>query len=380
MSRPQYEVADILARFGSQLAAECAPNTYQLRVLRALTLCRTAELGGHKQACTCCGRERISYNSCRNRHCPKCQGAKQAAWVEELLETTLPVKHYHVVFTVPHALNALCLLDSAGFYNRLFAAAWDTLRTFGYTGFGVESGAVCVLHTWGQNLSLHPHLHCIVPAAGETPDGRLKPIGKGGKFLYSVRQLGTVFRGKLMASMQQNLKKQGLLEQHRPLLAAAWEKPWVVFCEPSLAKPEHVVRYLGQYAHRVAITNQRILSVGDQGVTFLHTDYADGAKQKPTTLPGVEFLRRFCLHILPHGFVKIRRYGIYSSRARAARKKEQPMVIGKPKETPQARLLRLTGFDVYQCPFCKRGTMVTVEELPRVRSPENQWSAWPVTA
>jgi hypothetical protein len=377
MSRPQYEVTDVIEQFGQQFYAQCKPNLYQRRILNALSICRTSQLGWHKDVCDCCGKERISYNSCRNRHCPKCQSARQAFWIEDLLETTLPVKHYHIVFTVPHELNTICLLDSKWFYGQLFAAVWDTLRQFGYTHFGVEGGAVCVLHTWGQNLTLHPHIHSIVPAVGETLAGNMKHIGSNGKFLYPVEQLSPVFRGKLMESIKRNLKKQSLLMQYQALINAAWKKPWVVHCEPSLGKPEHVVKYLGQYTHRVAITNQRIIGIDNYGVTFMHKDYADGAKQKPVTLSGVEFLRRFCLHILPRRFVKIRRYGIYSSRARALKMKANPkMVINQRKgETVQQRIQRLTGFDLYQCPFCKQGFMHTLEEVPRVRSPSGFYAS-----
>ena len=376
MNRPQYEIADVIRQFGSQFTAEYQPNSYQQRVLNALSICRTSELGGHKEVCDCCTKQRICYNSCRNRHCPKCQGSKQAFWVEDLLENTLEVKHYHIVFTVPHELNTICLLDSQWFYGRLFSVVWETLRQLGYTRFGVETGAVCVLHTWGQNLSLHPHIHCIVPAVGETLAGNRKDIGRHGKYLYPVKQLSLVFRAKLMGCIKGKLKKQSLSGLYQPLIEQAWNKSWVVFCEPSMAKAEHVVRYLGQYTHRVAITNQRIISVDEKNVTFQHKDYRDGAKQKPVTLGGVEFLRRFCQHILPHRFVKIRRYGIYSSRTRAEKKKQNPKMKIKlrKKESMQERIKRLMGFDVSRCPYCKQGTMYRVEELPRVRSPTNFYS------
>ena len=376
MNRPSYELAGVIRQFGSQFTPECQPNSYQQRVLNALSICRTSGLGGHKEKCDCCGKHRISYNSCRNRHCPKCQGSKQAFWVEDLLETTLDVKHYHIVFTVPHGLNTVCMLDSQWFYSRLFGVVWETLRQLGYTRFGVETGAVCVLHTWGQNLSLHPHIHCIVPAAGETLAGTLKHIGSSGKYLYPVKQLSPVFRGKLMGRIESRLKKQSLYEQYKPLLKGARNKPWSVHCGPSMAKAGHVVRYLGQYTHRVAITNQRITGVDQTIVTFMHKDYSDRAKQKPVKLTGVEFLRRFCQHILPHRFVKIRRYGIYSNKARALKQKQNPkMEIGlKPKESVRERIKRLTGFDVYRCPYCKQGTMHRAEELPRVRSPTSFYS------
>jgi hypothetical protein len=372
-SRSRYELADVIGGFGKEFSQRYHPNGYQQRVLNALALCRTSALGGHIDTCDCCGKERISYNSCRNRHCPKCQSSKQAFWADDLLETTLPVKHYHIVFTIPHELNTVCLLDSKWFYGLLFSAVWETLRQFGYTRFGVEGGAVCVLHTWGQDLSLHPHIHCIVPAAGETLAGNMKHIGSDGKYLYPVKQLSLVFRAKLMEGVKRQLKKQSLFEKHQPLLKAVWDKPWVVFCEPSMAKAEHVVKYLGQYTHRVAITNQRIINIDEKSVTFMHKDYSDGAKQKPVTLDGVEFLRRFCQHILPFRFVKIRRYGIYSSRARAIKLKQNPKMAVRlePKETTQERIKRLTGFDLYLCPFCKQGVMQLVETIPRIRSPTN---------
>jgi len=247
------------------------------------------------------------------------------------------------------------------------------VRQFGYTRFGVETGAVCVLHTWGQNLGLHPHIHCIVPAAGETLAGKMKNIGTNGKYLYPVKQLSHVFRAKMMGCMTQFLEKHQLILRYKPLLKAAWEKPWVVFCEPSLGKPEHVVKYLGQYTHRVAITNQRILNIDNQNVTFLSKDYKDGAKQKPVVMCGVEFLRRFCQHILPHRFVKIRRYGIYSSRYKAIARKQNPkMEINlKPPETIREQVKRVTGIDIYLCSFCRKGSMQRMEDLPRIRSPAN---------
>ncbi len=371
MIRPRFEVADIIRRFGERFTSKYQPNRYQQRVLRALTLCRTAALGWHKEKCDCCEKERISYNSCGNRHCPKCQAAYQAFWIEDLLEMTLPVKHYHLVFTAAHELNAIAMLDSRWFYNLLFTSVWDILRSFGYTHFGVESGAVMVLHTWGQNLSLHPHVHCIVPAAGLSLAGKMKHIGKGGKYLFPVTQLSVAFRGKIMDSIKRKLQKHGLWEQHKTQMNKAWDKPWNVHCEPAFGKPEHVVRYLGQYTHRVAISNHRILKIDDNGVKFIHKDYRDNANQKPISLPGEEFLRRFCQHILPVRFVKIRYFGIYSSRFRAQQHKDNPRMLIKPNETSADRIKRLTGFDVCRCPFCKKGTMHIVEVVPRIRSPDN---------
>ena len=371
--RPQFEVAQIIDRFGLQYNEQCRPNSFTLRTLDALQKCRTSALGGHKDVCDCCNKERISYNSCGNRHCPKCQSNKQAIWAEDRMNQVMEVKYFHVVFTVPEALNQICLLDSKGFYSVLFECAWSVLQTFGYSHYGVETGAICVLHTWGQNLSLHPHIHCIVPAAGMTLKGNLKHITKQGRYLYPVRMLSAVFRGKMLEKIKGQLRQCHQLPQYQPLLNDLWKKPWVVYCEPPLGNAQQIVKYLGQYTHRVAISNHRIQSVDDSGVSFFYKDYKDKSKKKLTHLSGVEFLRRFCLHILPRRFVKIRHYGILSSRQKELRKK-LPMAKRtetKVNESARERIVRLTGFDRFQCPFCKAGVMHTVELLPRIRSPGN---------
>ena len=370
----RFELAHIINRFGEQYVQRYKPNAYILHTLDAITKCRTKELGGHENACDCCGNINISYNSCRNRHCPKCQGSKQVLWVDELIHATLQVKHYHIVFTVPHELNDICLLNSALFYNRLFACVWDTLRTAGYANFGVETGAVCVLHTWGQNLSLHPHVHCIVPAAGLSFTGKWKHIAKSGKYLFPVTKLSIDFHSHFLKKTKEWLKQQNILTKYQSLIDKAWQKPWVVHSEPSLAGPEHVIGYLGNYTLRVAITNNRIINVTDTDVTFLHKDYAKGARVAPVTLDGVEFLRRFCGHILPKKFVKIRRFGVYSSRYKAITNKLKPktaQTLIRSKETTMERLFRITGFDVTLCPICKTGKLHRIAELPKIRSPTN---------
>jgi hypothetical protein len=218
----------------------------------------------------------------------------------------------------------------------------------------------------------HPHIwlfNCIVPAAGFTLAGNLKRISKKGKFLYPVRMLSPTFRGKLLQSIENRLKHRGLLTQYQPLINSVRAKNWVVDCEPSFGSPQHIVKYLAQYTHRVAITNQRLINVDESGISFMHKDYRDDAHQKPTHLGGVEFLRRFCQHILPHRFVKIRYYGIYASRFLSMVKRENNKIVTLMKETTHERLLRLTGFDMFLCPFCKKGRMVPIETLPRIRSP-----------
>jgi hypothetical protein len=268
------------------------------------------------------------------------------------------------------------MTDSAWFYNAMFQCVWHTLQGFGYSHYGVESGAICVLHTWGQNLSLHPHIHCLVPAAGLTLRGDLKQITKQGKFLYPVKMLSTVFRGKLLGKIKRHLSELGQLSAYQSLLDQLWCKRWVVDCEPPFGSPEHIVKYLGQYTHRVAISNQRLQHIDKDGVNFYMKDYADQGKRKLTHLSGIEFLHRFSLHILPRRFVRIRYFGIVSSKIKKSfhplQEKAVPVkVISPVKESSQDRLKRLTQFDIYQCPYCKQGRMMVVDTIPRIRSPGN---------
>jgi len=377
--RTKFELADVVHLFGSGLLAKIKLTPLQNKVLGKITSCRTAALGGHEEACENCGTVRYSYNSCGNRHCPKCQAAKQAFWIDDLMQSTLPVKHYHIVFTVPHVLNTVCLHNQRLYYDLLFATVWNTLRSFGYSHFGVETGAVAVLHTWGQNLSLHPHIHCLVPAAGYTLDGRWKNIGHSGQYLYPVHQMSDAFKVKFLDSLKRTLRKENELTLFYDALQQAWKTKWVVHCEPSLASAGHVIKYLGQYTHRVAITNQRILNIADGKVTFAAKDYRDRAIKKPVTMDGIEFLRRFTLHILPKRFVKIRRFGIYNHTVKRNLNlqftlEEKPGIDTlikrqQPPETNQQRLERLTGINPCKCPVCKTGRMVTIRELPRIRSP-----------
>ena len=377
--RTKLELADMVRLFGPTLVSGKSLTPLQLKVLGKIAVCRTAALGGHEEACENCGTVRYSYNSCGDRHCPRCQAAKQAFWIDDLVHTTLPVKHYHLVFTVPHHLNAVCLHNQRMYYDLLFAAVWNTLRSFGYSHFGTETGAVAVLHSWGQNLSLHPHIHCLVPAAGYTLEGRWKNIVcsiPGDRTSHFIR---TSIKGKFLDSLKRALRKQNELFLFNDRVQQAYRTKWVVHCKPSLASAEHVVRYLGQYTHRVAITNQRILNIADGKVTFLAKDYRDRAIKKPVTLDGVEFLRRFTLHILPRRFVKIRRFGIYNHTVKRnlklqfvpQQKPDIDTVIKrqKPMETNMERFARLTGINPCLCPVCKTGRMIVVRELPRIRSP-----------
>lgn len=206
--RTTFELADVIRLFGSQMVEKAGTNPLQRKVLGKIAGCRTALLGGHEEACEHCGTVRYSYNSCGDRHCPKCQAAKQVFWIDDLIRSTLPVRHYRIVFTVPHLLNTICLHNVRMYYDLLFDAVWNTLRSFGYSHFGTETGAVCVLHSWGQNLSLHPHIHCIVPAAGFTIDGTWKSIGLSGLFLYPVQQLSAAFKAAFLDRLKRALRKK----------------------------------------------------------------------------------------------------------------------------------------------------------------------------
>ena len=372
MMRTGFEIASVIKRYGAAFRMQHSPNNFQLTVLNALQQCRTAELGGHKDKCDNCGTEHYSYNSCGNRHCPKCQLARQMLWAEDRMRDSLNVKHFHIVFTVPDELNPVCLADSLFFYESLFSCVKETLCAFGYSHYGVETGAICVLHTWGQNLSLHPHIHCIVPAMGITPRGEIKPIGNEGKYLYPVRQLSVAFRGKLLERLKRNLKKKNRLPEFQPIINLCYAKPWVIHSQPSLGNARQVVNYLGQYTHRVAISNTRIKNIDHNGVTFSYKDYRDKANEKLMTLTGVEFLRRFALHILPRGFVKIRYFGILTSayRQQVESLKTKPDIF-QLTETKPERIARLTGHHPCKCSKCKTGTMIPVEIIPRIRSPDN---------
>ena len=281
-------------------------------------------------------------------------------------------------------MNPLCLHNDRIYYDLLFDAVWNTLRSFGYSHFGAETGAVCVLHTWGQSLSLHPHIHCVIPAAGYTLDGTWKNIGHSALFLYPVQQLSVAFKAAFLDRLKRALRRRDEMTAFYAIVQQAYNAKWVVHCEPSLASAEHVVRYLGQYTHRVAITNQRIVNIEGGKVTFIAKDYRDRAVKKPLTLDGVEFLRRFSMHILPQRFVKIRRFGIYNHTVKRNLDLQfVPLLIDaiierqKISETTIERFQRLTGMDPCLCPVCKTGRMVIIRELPRIRSPA--WSPLNVT-
>jgi hypothetical protein len=350
------EVADVLDAHWPQVEQSRSINSWQRRTLSAVRRCRTAALGSHADGCSSCGHLRISYNSCRNRHCPKCQGKEREKWIQARETELLPVPYFHVVFTLPDTLNQLCLHQPAAMYNILFDSVWDTINCFGHDAkwLGAQSGMISILHTWGQTMTLHPHLHCIVPGGGLTKQNKWRRAKSEGKYLFNVKAMSKVFRGKYI----EQLKKR--LPQHiTPALTdSLYKQGWVVFAKKPFDSPHSVIEYLGRYTHKIAISNHRLQKQENGKVDFMYKDYRHGAVTKTLQLDGMEFIRRFSLHILPKGFVRIRHYGILSSTSKqkcAERIKAQlpPIKIPayiKPKAKPES-------YNPKRCPCCKKETM-----------------------
>lgn len=333
-------------------------NTWQLRTLGAVKRCRTAAMGGHTDACTDCGTLRISYNSCRNRHCPKCQGKNREEWIQKREEELLPVPYFHVVFTLPDLLNPLALHKPKEIYDTLFETAWETIKTFSNDPkhLGASPGMICILHTWGQTLSLHPHLHCIVPGGGLNKQNKWKTAKSKGKFLFPVKALSKVFRAKYI-----EILKTKITDLDKNLVNELFKKNWVVFAKQPFGNPESVIEYLGRYTHKIAISNHRITSVDENTVTFTYKDYRKGGQKFEMPIEGMEFIRRFSMHILPKGFVRIRHYGILSSTSKKItipeiRQQLPEKILEKKKEE---RLLKT--YNQRMCPCCKTETMVIIE-------------------
>lgn len=328
------------------------------KTLRAIGACRTSVLGGHVDACGSCGNISISYNSCRNRHCPKCQGHKREQWIRARERELLPCTYYHVVFTLPQELNPLALHRPKVVYDTLFRAAWETLGQFGRTQ-GLQLGMVAVLHTWGQNLSLHPHLHCIVPGGGIDSNGRWKRTVRSDRYLFPVKALSKVFRAKYVSL----LRMHGITDQ--PLLDGLFAKNWVVYAKRPFGGPKQVIEYLGRYTHKVAISNHRIEKVTESEVTFRYKDYRDGGKPRTMTLGNKEFARRFSQHILPHRFVRIRHYGILSSSWKRGRlgSLQDSLHVRPADSKPMVALFR-------KCRCCKVGNLITIEVFGKRGPPQ----------
>jgi hypothetical protein len=394
VERPRLEVADILRRYGADYRAEheASLSTAQRRVMRAITACRTAALGGHVEACDRCEHRRIAYNSCRNRHCPKCQSLARAQWIEQRQEELLDCQYFHVVFTLPEEIAAIAYQNKAVVYNLLFAATAETLSTIAADPrhLGAEIGFFAVLHTWGQNLTHHPHLHCVVPGGGLSADGQ-RWIGCRPGFFLPVRVLSRFFRRRFLELLEQafdagqleffsSLQDLREREAFRRYLDPLREKEWVVYAKAPFAGPEQVLDYVGRYTHRVAISNNRLLDIDDGNVTFRWKDYRDDNTQKTMTLTAEEFIRRFLLHVLPPGLQRIRYYGLMGNRHRHEKLAQCRQLLQMETETSSPpdvespsdyrdRYEALTGVSLHQCPSCGRGRMFTVEQIIRPTAP-----------
>ena len=378
------EVADIFRQAGPAYRQQHADtlNREQRRVMGAIKRCRTADLGGHVEQCDVCGHQRIAYNSCRDRHCPKCQSLTRAQWLEDRQADLLPVEYFHVVFTLPEEIAAIAYQNKAVVYDLLFHTTAETLRTIAADPkhLGAEIGFIAILHTWGQNLLHHPHLHCVVPGGGLSADGERWVSCRPGFFL-PVRVLSRLFRRLLLAQLQKafdagELRFFNALESLQdPAAFARYLAPvrhaeWVVYAKPPFGGPEHVLEYLGRYTHRVAIANHRLVDFVDGEVSFRWKDYRHDSQQKVMCLDAEEFMRRFLLHVLPSGFQRIRHYGFLANRYRAAKLARCRQLLGEPApavkdaDAPldyRDRYELLTGKSLRDCPICGRGHMVCIE-------------------
>lgn len=365
------EVADVLDAHWTQVEQSTTINSWQLRTLSAVRRCRTAALGSHVDGCTSCGHLRISYNSCRNRHCPKCQGRQREQWIQNRESELLPVPYFHVVFTLPDTLHPLCLHQPSTMYNILFDSVWDTINCFGKDAkwLGAQTGMIAILHSWGQTMTLHPHLHCIVPGGGLTKQHKWRTAKSEGKYLFNVKAISTVFRGKFIAQLKKRLP--GHITP--ALMSNLYKQQWVVFAKKPFDSPHSVIEYLGRYTHKIAISNHRLQKQENGKVDFTYKDYKHGAVTKTMQLDGMEFIRRFSLHILPKGFVRIRHYGILSStsKQRCAKKiKTQLPAIKIPAYIKPK--INKEPFNPRQCPCCKKETMQTIIHFKN-KSPPVYW-------
>ena len=360
--RPEKEVAHVLARSWEKVTSSDL-NSWQVRTLRAIKDCRTVALGGHVDGCNSCGHIHISYNSCRNRHCPKCQGHKRVQWIEARETELLPVPYFHAVFTLPDDLNGFALHQPKIIYDALFRAAWETIEAF--TGKHNKAGMISILHTWGQNLSLHPHIHCIIPGGFVNQDGKWTPSKSDGKFLFPVKAMSRVYRAKYVALLRAS---ELVIEQFT--YDALFKKEWVVFAKRPFGSPKSVVEYLGRYTHKIAISNHRILAIDDQTVTISYKDYRTEGQKKTMTLSHEEFVRRFALHILPKRFVRIRHYGFLSSTWKRTKltdlqSKHAGIVL-------TSLPIVIKGSYHKCCPCCKTGQMIILLTFGR-RGPPSEF-------
>lgn len=378
MTRPPWEVADVIRRAGSRFIERYRDSLTwaQLKVLRAIERCRTAALGGHRDQCVRCGYQAISYNSCRNRHCPKCQTNAREKWLRAREQELLPVGYFHLVFSVPHALVPLIWQNQRVLFTLLFEASAATLLEVASDPkrLGAEAGFLSILHTWGQTLQRHPHIHCVVPGGGLSPDHQ-HWIRAPNHFFLPVRVLSRVFRGKFVAGLQHAFRQKKLvffgdcqsLAQDKPFAAflrTLFREDWVVYAKRPFGGPQHVLQYLARYTHRVAISNHRIADINDTHVAFRWKDYAHHSKRRTMSLTHEEFLRRFLQHVLPKGFPRIRYFGFLANRRRAESLPQcRGLLVPVPRDPPTDSV---PDPDLWHCPSCQ-GLMRLIERLTPVQ-------------
>ena len=372
------ELADIFRQHGDSYAENHVLTPELYKVIHAIKNCRTAVLGGHISQCDHCDTVHYAYHSCRNRHCPKCESFKAKKWLDSRQTELLPVPYFHVVFTLPHELNTLVMYNKKLLYDLLFQSAWLTLKTLGENKkrLGGEMGMLSILHTWGQNLSQHNHVHCIVPGGALTPAGNWV---SSKNYLFPVKVMSKIFRGiyvtKLRALYQELKLPEGfLLKDFDLLLHDLMEKDWVVYAKEPFAGPEKLLNYLGRYTHKIGISNHRILGCDNESVTFKWRDYADKNQVKIMRLAPEEFVRRFLSHVLPDGFMRIRSFGFLANASKGKKIKKilallfcQP-ALKKEKKDTRTLMMELTGKDILLCPLCQVGTLCKIAEIPSALS------------
>ncbi len=378
--RPKWEVADIFRLHGKEYRNSHALPLSHLKVMHYIEMCRTSYLGGHVERCDSCGHKHYAYNSCRNRHCPKCQSLTKAQWLEARKSELLPVGYFHTVFTLPHELNPLALCNKKTVYGILFKAVSETLLQFGRNNLNGTLGFHGILHTWDQRLMDHFHLHCVVPAGVLSFDKR-RWIPAKKNFLFHVEALSIVFREKFIDLLKTAFLKGDLIFPGRSaalktqrgfsrFIDSLREHQWVVYCKKPFAGPVQVLQYISRYTHRVAISNNRILSVDNDKITFAYRDRKHGDEVKTMSLKAEKFIRRFLLHVLPDGFMRIRHFGALANRCKKQNIQRIRELNGvsetltdKSKKNTQELMLELTGIDIAICPCCKNGTMKVIAEI-----------------
>ncbi len=371
--KQHYEVADIFRSYGEEYKKNNVMTGDQRKVMAAIISCRTAKLGGHSEICDNCGTIRHSYNSCRNRHCPKCQTMAKEKWLDDRKAELLPCGYFHMVFTLPHCLNPLINLNRKELLGCLFKAVRNTILSFASDPqwkLEGKPGLIAILHTWSQTLIDHFHIHCLIPAGVLSHDNR-RWIESNDKFLFRAQSLAKEFKKQYLSLLKEQSEQLVLPEDCDDILSIAWEKKWIVYAKKPFAGPEQVLEYLGRYTHRIAISNYRIKSIDNNEIIFTYKDRQNDNQTKTMKLSSNEFIRRFLLHVLPFRFMKIRYYGFL---ANVCKKKAVILIhrlLGKyleireiVKETTQEKMFRLTGKDIMLCPICKQGKMQGPFPLP----------------